>query len=76
MSDQVNFEITGSDLVGVEDYECKIDSGKWNPIQHLDTGRSVCQYSQLPVWGYIFFNQELLINMEMWIIHLPLLIGP
>jgi hypothetical protein len=59
MSDQVDFEITGSDLVGVEDYECKIDSGKWNPIQHLDTGRSVCQYSQLPVGIHIFQSRAI-----------------
>jgi hypothetical protein len=54
MSDQVNFEIAGSDLVGVEDYECKLDSGKWNPMQHIDSGRNVCQYSQLPAGIHIF----------------------
>lgn len=54
MSDQVNFEIAGSDLVGVEDYECKLDSGKWNPMQHTDSGRNVCQYSQLPAGIHIF----------------------
>jgi hypothetical protein len=54
MSDQVNFEIAGSDLVGVEDYECKLDSGKWNPMQHIDSGRNVCQYSQLPTGIHIF----------------------
>lgn len=54
MSDQVNFEIAGSDLVGVEDYECKLDSGKWISIQHLDSGRDVCQYSQLPAGLHIF----------------------
>jgi hypothetical protein len=54
MSDRVNFEIAGSDLVGVEDYECKLDSGKWNPMQHIDSGRNVCQYSQLPAGIHIF----------------------
>jgi hypothetical protein len=54
MSDQVNFEIAGSDLIGVQDYECKLDSGKWIPIQQLDSGRDVCQYSKLPAGLHIF----------------------
>jgi hypothetical protein len=54
MSDQVNFEIAGSDLIGVQDYECKLDSGKWIPIQHPDSGRDVCQYSKLPAGLHIF----------------------
>jgi HYR domain len=47
ISNQANFEIVGSDLVGVRDYECRLDDGKWYQIEHLDTGKNVCRYSQL-----------------------------
>jgi hypothetical protein len=54
MSDRINFEVSGSDLVGVQDYECKIDSGKWTAVQDLGMGKNVCQYSQLPAGIHIF----------------------
>jgi hypothetical protein len=54
ISNQINFEIAGSDLIGVKAYECKIDSGKWSPIQHLDAGKNVCQYSKVPTGIHIF----------------------
>jgi len=59
ISNQANFEIVGSDSVGVRDYECRLDSGKWNRIEHLDVERNVCQYSQLPDGTHIFESRAI-----------------
>ncbi|HEY7107829.1 MAG TPA: hypothetical protein VH415_00225 [Nitrososphaeraceae archaeon] len=59
ISNQANFEIVGSDSVGVRDYECSLDSGKWNRIDHLDVEKNVCQYSQLPDGTHIFESRAI-----------------
>jgi HYR domain len=54
VSDEINIEISGSDSVGLDYYECKIDSGKWARVQNQGIGQSLCGYSRLPDGIHIF----------------------
>ena len=53
-SDEINIEISGSDSVGLDYYECKIDSGKWVRVQNQAIGQILCGYSHLPDGIHIF----------------------
>ncbi|HKX97818.1 MAG TPA: Ig-like domain-containing protein [Candidatus Nitrosocosmicus sp.] len=48
-SDDIGFAFTGSDLVGVKGFECKIDDGNWRPstIDYQAPDKSGCYYMNL-----------------------------
>ena len=45
-SDDIGFAFTGSDLVGVKGFECKLDDGNWRPstIDYQETDKAGCYY--------------------------------
>lgn len=59
MSDEINIEISGRDAVGLDYYECKIDSGKWTHVQNQGTGQSLCGYSRLTDGIHIFQSRAI-----------------
>lgn len=54
-SDDINFEFTGTDLVGVGHYECKIDGGSWQSgktvIDFTNDRINICTYTDIREQG-------------------------
>ncbi len=48
-SDDIGFAFTGSDLVGIKGFECKVDDGNWRPstIDYQAPDKSGCYYMNL-----------------------------
>ncbi|WP_415310506.1 Ig-like domain-containing protein [Candidatus Nitrosocosmicus sp. FF01] len=50
ISDDIGFQFTGSDLVGIKGFECSIDNGNWRP--------STIQYGAVDNAGCYFMNLD------------------
>ncbi|WP_148686634.1 Ig-like domain-containing protein [Candidatus Nitrosocosmicus hydrocola] len=50
ISDDIGFQFTGSDLVGIKGFECSIDNGNWRP--------STIQYGSVDNAGCYFMNLD------------------
>ena len=48
-SDDIGFAFTGSDLVGVKGFECKLDNGNWRPstIDYQEADKAGCYYMNI-----------------------------
>ena len=55
-SDDIGFSFTGSDLVGVKGFECKLDNGNWRPstIDYQEADKSGCYYMNLETGPHTF----------------------
>ena len=55
-SDDIGFSFTGSDLVGVKGFECKLDNGNWQPstIDYQEADKSGCYYLNLETGPHTF----------------------
>ena len=49
ISDDIGFQFTGSDLVGIKGFECSIDNGNWRPstIQYGSADNAGCYFMNL-----------------------------
>ena len=55
-SDDIGFAFSGSDLVGVKGFECKLDDGNWRPstIDYQGNNKSGCYYMNLEAGDHSF----------------------
>ncbi|CAN5857062.1 hypothetical protein BH23THE1_BH23THE1_31500 [soil metagenome] len=55
-SDDIGFAFTGSDLVGVSGFECKLDDGNWRPstINYQADDKAGCYYMNLEAGPHSF----------------------
>ncbi len=55
-SDDIGFAFSGSDLVGVKGFECKLDDGNWRPstIDYQGNNKSGCYYMNLETGDHSF----------------------
>ena len=55
-SDDIGFAFSGSDLVGVKGFECKLDDGNWRPstIDYQPNNKSGCYYMNLETGDHSF----------------------
>ena len=55
-SDDIGFAFSGSDLVGVKGFECKLDDGNWRPstIDYQANNKSGCYYMNLETGDHSF----------------------
>ena len=55
-SDDIGFAFSGSDLVGVKGFECKLDDGNWRPstIDYQPNNKSGCYYMNLEAGDHSF----------------------
>ncbi len=58
-SDEINFKISGIDSVGIDHFECRMDSGKWNYAQNNGIGKTECQYSHIPAGIHVFQSRSI-----------------
>ena len=59
-SDDIGFAFSGSDLVGVKGFECKLDDGNWRPstIDYQGNNKSGCYYMNLEAGDSFISSQS------------------
>ena len=53
-SNEINFKISGSDAVGIDHFECRLDDGKWISFQNDGSGKNECQYLRISTGTHVF----------------------
>ena len=53
-SNEINFKISGTDAVGIDDFECRLDDGKWIRLQNDGSGKNECQYLRISTGTHVF----------------------
>ncbi|MDQ5869541.1 MAG: HYR domain-containing protein [Thermoproteota archaeon] len=58
-SNEINFKISGTDAVGIDHFECRMDTGKWNHLQNDGMGKNECQYLRIPAGIHVFQSRSI-----------------
>jgi len=53
-SNEINFKISGTDAVGIDHFECRLDDGKWISFQNDGSGKNECQYLRISTGTHVF----------------------
>lgn len=53
-SNEINFKISGTDAVGIDHFECRLDDGKWIRLQNDGSGKNECQYLRISTGIHVF----------------------
>ena len=53
-SNEINFKISGTDAVGIDHFECRLDDGKWIRLQNDGSGKNECQYLGISSGTHVF----------------------
>jgi hypothetical protein len=53
-SNEINFKISGTDVVGIGHFECRLDDGKWIRLQNDGSGKNECQYLHISTGIHVF----------------------
>ncbi|MGB8153528.1 MAG: HYR domain-containing protein [Nitrososphaeraceae archaeon] len=54
ISNEINFKISGTDAVGIDHFECRLDDGKWISFQNDGSGKIECQYLRISTGTHVF----------------------
>lgn len=58
-SNEVNFKISGTDAVGIDHFECRLDDGKWIRLQNDGSGKNECQYLRISTGIHVFHARSI-----------------
>lgn len=53
-SNEINFKISGTDAVGIDHFECRLDDGKWIRLQNDSSVKNECQYLRISTGIHVF----------------------
>lgn len=53
-SNEINFKISGTDAVGIDHFECRLDDGKWIRLQNDGSVKNECQYLRISTGIHVF----------------------
>ena len=53
-SNEINFKISGTDTVGIDHFECRLDDGNWIRLQNYGSGKNECQYLRISTGTHVF----------------------
>jgi len=53
-SNEINFKISGTDAIGIDHFECRLDDGKWIRLQNDGSGKNDCQYLRISTGTHAF----------------------
>ena len=58
-SNEINFKISGTDAIGIDHFECRLDDGKWIRLHDDGSGKNECQYLSVSTGTHIFQTRSI-----------------